>query len=346
MKKCGGNNLKQMKYKAFTLIELLVVIVIIGILATLSTAFFSGAKTKALISKYKAERIIASKERYDECRALKVYDKCGPNFVLYRKGLNDVRKKDIGDGPGDGERFLSGGFNSAVFSPDGTYLYFNATAGGTTYRRDMKDPMAYVTVKNWDSSGTGAEAITVDGNYLLYSYGSQSTYKKDLSTGPSVASQRILSGVGFYPTMAPHGLSFFHRGGSGASAGRVHEKQLSDASTSSPGQQITSDPVAPFEDNIAVDPDGEFIIYVNSSHGNYLYKKDLDGVVGPGTQINSISSSIPRITIDGRYVLYRAAPGGVFQRDIHKKELSDTSTSNGELWIPSVYYEGPLVLFP
>lgn len=338
-----------MKLKAFTLIELLVVIVIIGILATLSTAFFSGAKTKALISKYKAERIIASKERYEECRALQVYDKCGPNFVLYRKGLNDVRKKDIGDGPGEGERFLTGGFSSGIFSPDGTYLYFNATAGGITYRRDMKDPMAYITVKNWESSsGTGSEAITADGNYLLYSYGSQSTYKKDLSTGPSVASQRILSGVGFYPTMAPHGLSFFHRGGSGASAGRVHEKKIADGSTSSPGEQITNAPVAPFENNIAVDPDGEFIIYVNSSDGNYLYKKDLDGVIGSGTRINSISSSVPRITIDGRYVLYRGIPegGGVFLRHIYKKELSDTSTSNGELWIESVHNQGPLVLFP
>lgn len=43
-----------MKHKAFTLIELLVVIVIVGILATVSTATFNGALEKARIAKAQA----------------------------------------------------------------------------------------------------------------------------------------------------------------------------------------------------------------------------------------------------------------------------------------------------
>lgn len=69
-----------MKQKAFTLIELLVVIVIIGILATISTATFSGAIDKA----NDAKRLTFMQSIYDEAKRSSLTPDFGPllGFVM------------------------------------------------------------------------------------------------------------------------------------------------------------------------------------------------------------------------------------------------------------------------
>lgn len=123
-----------MKNTAFTLIELLVVIVIIGILATVSTATFSGSREKADEAKILAEKSDACKETLAACTSLgnsdcQTFDECmasaGPTLFTV---VTDM----VGDP--DFDTYAGNYYDSGVLGTGaGTYAIWT---NGTRYAAD------------------------------------------------------------------------------------------------------------------------------------------------------------------------------------------------------------------
>lgn len=122
-----------MKNKAFTLIELLVVIVIIGILATISTATFSSAREKAEFAK-----AISSWQQVNSVMAQYVED------MYLRLEFEEGSGTTTRDSSGKGNNFTVG--NASLWStetPIGNSNYSLASRPGSTSYTSLYRPSKY-----------------------------------------------------------------------------------------------------------------------------------------------------------------------------------------------------------
>lgn len=302
------------KNSAFTLIELLVVIVIIGILATVSTATFNGQKDKAVIAKYQAQRVQASKERYSECLSIRT-ENCGPSFALFRTGAGIVQKNTQSAGSDPASLILNINSDFAI-TPDGKDVFYEN--GGAIYRRTINHADVSFAGDLVVSSGANFYlSITPDGKYLFYNGSGGAIYKKDLST-PASNIGDIFVDVGYAPTVSPNGKDLIYVGNT-----YIYKKSINSSNASDPGNSL----VASNSTGVSISPDGEFIIYDNSNASNRLYKKDIDSSVSDeGDQLTTTGADgFVTISSDGRNVYY-----GDSSYNIFKKNINTPASNNGE----------------
>lgn len=318
-----------MKYKGFTLIELLVVIVIIGILATISTALFNGNKEKVLIAKYQAQRNQASKERYEECLSLYTQH-CGPSFVIYKNPLNnEIYKKDtnsISSDPGRLLGTLSGNYSFAL-SADGKFLiYPNELDNVELYKKDINtfssDPGIAIT-----NTGGGASlpVVTPDGKYVIYrNIGwDYELRKKDINSVPTDLGTVLTDSAAYPLGITPDGLFVLY---SLEIDGILYKKNINSAS-SDLGEALLDSGMYNNQGSVVVTSDGEFFIYTQLPSGN-LYKKSMQSVSSdPGVVFadNTGFSINPSISQE-KGVIYRNSFGDNL---LYKKNINSTNSDPG-----------------
>lgn len=327
-----------MKKQGFTLIELLVVIVIIGILATVSTALFSGNRSKALVVKYQSQRIQASKEAYGDCMIVS-QQHCGPSFVVYRGNDGSLYKKDVMSSSDDiGVRLTNTqSFRPAITADGKSLIYIDASNPYRIYKKDMNSASSNFgsVLMNGSGSFDGLDlSITPDGRFLIY-HNNTVMFKKDLNESDTNPGEPFTDIRGIQQAITRDGLFVIYR--NRADGSRLYKKSINSAS---------SDPGEPFTDSAghvpSTTPDGEFIIYVAAN--GLLYKKGINSPSSDeGTLFTDNGGWDSVVSYDGRYLIYqnRDASG-----NLYKKDMNSPSSDPGEFFATPHGSGGYLSIFP
>lgn len=317
---------------AFTLIELLVVIVIIGILATVSTATFGGASSKALIAKYGAERIQAAKERYEECLSVRSESECFPKtiaWIQHASGLYIKSPDENNLGIVIEDLTLQASYTPS-FSPDGRYIIYDGDKGG--YRLYKKDVLTNTPAIAVTSQRSSSPIYSLDGKYIYYSTSSGDIYRKDADDNTTDNGTLINNVPGIYIlSISPDGRSLLYTGSCEGSSNVMCSMNIGGGDQKSLTTTVVTGAV--------YSPDGEYIIYTNGSDNFRLYKKDAT-TLSNGSAITNQRSFSPKISADMKDIYYYTNVGTT---GLYKKSFDDNSTANGSRVSTGV---GQLTLFP